>query len=231
MEALILHFAVDQIVNVDGTVSSWVLMGVIVRLALRMGLHRDPSHWPSIRPLHAEMRRRLWISLYQMDFFTSVQVGLARIIKDAQCNALPPMHLANHDLDHDFEFAQMDDSGDSTTKPTPPLFIVQRNGIVKVAAAIYDATEEHPRLSQAALSSFEAQIDASSTALQEAMRQDISSSLAQVKMQWEDKAELSEYFDFSMFGYGDPNEPVIIDPFLIDPDIELDGTALKGYNP
>lgn len=44
IEALILHFAIDQIVNIDGTVSNWVLMGVIVRLALRMGLHRDPSH-------------------------------------------------------------------------------------------------------------------------------------------------------------------------------------------
>ncbi|CAK7236551.1 hypothetical protein SBRCBS47491_009676 [Sporothrix bragantina] len=71
------------ITNMDGTVSSWVLMGVIVRLALRMGLHRDPRHFLSFRPLEAEMRRRLWISLYQMDFFTSVQLGLARIIKDA----------------------------------------------------------------------------------------------------------------------------------------------------
>ena len=68
IEALILHFANDQILNVDGTVSNWVLMGVVVRLALRMGLHRDPSHWPSIQPLQAELRRRLWISLYQMDF-------------------------------------------------------------------------------------------------------------------------------------------------------------------
>lgn len=142
IEALILHFAIDQILNVDGTVANWVLMGVIIRLALRMGLHRDPSHWPSIRPLQAELRRRLWISLYQMDFFTSVQVGLSRIIKDAQCDAQPPSHLASLDLDQDIGTSKL--ATDSDAIPTPPLFIVQRNGIVTVAAAIYDATEEQP---------------------------------------------------------------------------------------
>ncbi|KAL1906973.1 hypothetical protein Sste5344_007269 [Sporothrix stenoceras] len=156
IEALILHFAIDQIVNVDGTVSNWVLMGVIVRLALRMGLHRDPSHWPSIRPLQAELRRRLWISLYQMDFFTSVQVGLSRIIKDAQCDTQPPSHLAGQDLTLDVGAA---DSG-SIAVPTPPLFIVQRNGIIKVAAAIYDATEEQPGPSPEMLSTLSLQLDA-----------------------------------------------------------------------
>lgn len=162
VEALILHFAIDQIVNVDGSISNWVLMGVVVRLALRMGLHRDPSHWPSIRPLQAELRRRLWISLYQMDFFTSVQVGLSRIIKDAQCDTRPPSYLASLDLDQDIGFTQLEATdSDIATNPTPPLFIVQRNGIVKVAAAIYDATEEQPGPSPETLSSLTAQLEAS----------------------------------------------------------------------
>ena len=162
MEALTLHLAIDQIVNVEGTISNWVLMGVIARLALRMGLHRDPSHWPSIRPLHAEMRRRLWISYYQMDFYTSAQLGLARIIKDAQCDTKPPMHLDSPDTDQDFllSFQQANGTGsDRPVAPTPLLFVIQRNSIVQVAAAIYDATEEQSPPSRDVLAAFELQLN------------------------------------------------------------------------
>jgi hypothetical protein len=141
IETLILHFGVDQSVNVDASTGSWILIGVIIRIALRMGLHRDPSHWPHIRPLQAELRRRLWITLYQMDFFTSTQVGLPRIIKDSQCDTRPPAHLLDHDIG--FEHDEIPPER-PLTEPTPLLYIIQRNAIIKVAAEIYDATEAGP---------------------------------------------------------------------------------------
>lgn len=103
IETLTLHFAVDQNMNPDASINNWTLIGVIIRLALRTGLHRDPSHWPNIRPLEAEFRRRLWITLYHMDFFTSTQVGLPRIVKDSQCDVRPPANLIDDDLsfEHD----------------------------------------------------------------------------------------------------------------------------------
>ncbi|KAI5459045.1 fungal-specific transcription factor domain-containing protein [Mariannaea sp. PMI_226] len=138
IEALMLHFAVDQNVNIDTYIGNWVLNGVVVRIAMRMGLHRDPSHWPSIRPLQAEMRRRAWIALYQMDFFTSTQVGLPRIIKDSQCDTQLPTNLFDDDISID------DDKfppGRPLTDYTPLSHIIQRNAIIKIAAEIYDATE------------------------------------------------------------------------------------------
>ena len=98
IETLTLHFAVEQKLRSDTSTESWILIGIVTRLALRMGLHRDPSHWPNIRPLQAELRRRLWMTLYQMDFFTSTQVGLPRIINDSQCDARAPAHYFDHDL-------------------------------------------------------------------------------------------------------------------------------------
>ncbi|KAB8237714.1 fungal specific transcription factor domain-containing protein [Aspergillus alliaceus] len=44
-----------------------------------MGLPHNPSHWPNIRPLEAEFRRRLWITLYYINSFTSTQLGLPHI--------------------------------------------------------------------------------------------------------------------------------------------------------
>ncbi|KAH8660808.1 fungal-specific transcription factor domain-containing protein [Tricladium varicosporioides] len=138
IETLTLHFAVDQNVNHDTYIGNWVLIGVVIRIALRMGLHRDPSHWPNIRPLQAELRRRIWISLYQMDFFTSTQIGLPRIIKDSQCDTRPPAHLFDDDIG--FEHDEIPPQR-PFTDPSTLLYIIQRNTIIKVAAEIYDATE------------------------------------------------------------------------------------------
>lgn len=141
IEALLLHFAVDQNVNVDTYIGNWVLIGVVVRIALRIGLHRDPSHWPNIRPMQAELRRRIWLALYQMDYFTSTQVGLPRIIKDSQCDARLPAHLLDDDIT--FEHNELPPER-PLTDPTPLSFIIHRHSIIKVAAEIYDATDAGP---------------------------------------------------------------------------------------
>ncbi|KAF4954053.1 hypothetical protein FSARC_12266 [Fusarium sarcochroum] len=141
VETLMLHFAVDQEVNVDTYIGNWVLLGVIVRVAMRMGLHRDPSHWPNIRPLQAELRRRIWMALYSMDFFTSTQVGLPRIIKDSQCDARPPSYLLDSDIG--FEHDTLPPERPSTD-PSMLAFNIQRHWVIKVAAEIYDTTEAGP---------------------------------------------------------------------------------------
>ncbi|RTE79295.1 hypothetical protein BHE90_006227 [Fusarium euwallaceae] len=141
IETLTLHFALDQNVNVDTHVGNWVLMGVVIRVAMRMGLHRDPAHWPTIRPLQAELRRRIWMTLYDMDFFTSTQVGLPRIIKDSQCDTNPPAHMLDGDisLEHDETPTER-----PLTEPSSLLYIIQRHRIIKLAAEIYDETEAGP---------------------------------------------------------------------------------------
>jgi hypothetical protein len=55
---------------------SWVIVGMIVRTAFRMGYHRDPSRFPNISPFKAEMRRRLWTMIVQLDLMSSAQMGL-----------------------------------------------------------------------------------------------------------------------------------------------------------
>lgn len=138
IETLMLHFAVDQNINIDVWTGNYLLLGVIIRVAFRIGLHRDPRHWPNLRPLQAEMRRRIWMSLYHMDFFTSTQVGLPRLIKDSLCDTIPPSHLFENDLT--FQHEQLP-SQRPWTSHTPLLGLIQRDGIIKVASEIYDATE------------------------------------------------------------------------------------------
>jgi hypothetical protein len=57
MKTLFLHFAVHHHNVVDAPVSNWVLLGVVARIEMGMGLHRDPSHCPNIRPLASRASR------------------------------------------------------------------------------------------------------------------------------------------------------------------------------
>ncbi|PWY78360.1 hypothetical protein BO70DRAFT_338925 [Aspergillus heteromorphus CBS 117.55] len=153
IETLGLHYVAEQRMGRNTDLGNWILFGVIIRVAFRMGLHRDPSHWPNIRPLEAEYRRRLWTSIYQADFFTSTQVGLPRIIKDSQCDVRLPLNLFDEDLEHD-----PIPPGRPLTESTPLSHIIQRHTIIKLAAEIYDATEVGPP-SPATIAELEAKIE------------------------------------------------------------------------
>lgn len=166
IETLALHFALDQNTNVDTNIENWLLIGIIVRIALRMGLQRDPSHWPNIKPLEAEFRRRLWITLYHMDFFTSVQVGLPRIIKDSQCDAHPPANLLDDDLNREQD--EMPPAR-PLTDPTPLSHIIQRHMIIEIAAEIYDSTEAG-RPSSAVLEELGAKLEKAIASIPEQLR-------------------------------------------------------------
>lgn len=38
----------------------WCLVGLLVRIAVSMGLHRDGTHFPNLSPFEVEIRRRIW---------------------------------------------------------------------------------------------------------------------------------------------------------------------------
>ncbi|KAG8412126.1 hypothetical protein J3458_014320 [Metarhizium acridum] len=60
IEALLHYFVLERMRAGDTQAETWLLMGIILRLAQRMGYHRDPSHFPGITPFQGEMRRRVW---------------------------------------------------------------------------------------------------------------------------------------------------------------------------
>ncbi|CAK7208175.1 hypothetical protein SCUCBS95973_000014 [Sporothrix curviconia] len=84
----------------------WFLMGMIIRLAIRRGYHRDPSKLPSARlsPFAAEMRRRVWVGISQVDALMSFQLGLPSMIPAADCDTALPRNLEYTDLSPDMAF-------------------------------------------------------------------------------------------------------------------------------
>lgn len=99
IESLAFHLHGDYCQAKETDVSVWVLVGVITRLAMRMGYHRDSNNFPNISPFQGEMRRRVWTYVRLADLLLSFQVGLPSIIRAADSDTELPRNLYDDDFD------------------------------------------------------------------------------------------------------------------------------------
>ena len=137
IETLVLYFMIEHFNCEDTQVGTWILLGIIVRIAMRMGYHRDASHYPRISPFHAEMRRRSWAMIVQLDLITSSQVGLPRMIKPWQSDTAEPRNLLDDDFDEDLTELP---TPRPDTDLTPMVYFLMKNKLLSVCAAISDLT-------------------------------------------------------------------------------------------
>ncbi|EZF33320.1 hypothetical protein H109_03636 [Trichophyton interdigitale MR816] len=138
LETMIQYVYVEYIVRADAGKDNWFLLAIQVNLAMRMGYHRDPSHFPGISPLQGEMRRRVWATVLMSDILVSSQMGMARMIADWKCDTAEPRNLNDNDMD------------ENTTELPPPrpetehttaLGIIARRRMLMALGAISDVTD------------------------------------------------------------------------------------------
>ena len=133
LECLILYAA--GLRSNNAFVNVWLMIGLIVRLALRMGYHRDPSHYPAITVFHGEMRRRVWSIISMIDVLISFQLGLPSMVKTIQSDVQPPRNL----LDRDFSsLAQALPASRGVDELTPSSYTRAKLRMVRIFA---DAAE------------------------------------------------------------------------------------------
>jgi hypothetical protein len=99
LEALLHYYAIEQYRSLGDHFGISILVGILVRTAMRMGYHRDPSHYPNISVLHGEMRRRIWSTIIIADIVTASQVGLPKLINESQTDTETPHNLLDEDFD------------------------------------------------------------------------------------------------------------------------------------
>jgi hypothetical protein len=85
----------------DAQIGVSYLLGLTIRLAMRMGYHRDSHHYSMLSAWEGEMRRRLWVLLVQLDTLISFQVGVPRTIQPWQYDTELPANLMDADFDED----------------------------------------------------------------------------------------------------------------------------------
>ncbi|KAI0551228.1 hypothetical protein F4679DRAFT_582703 [Xylaria curta] len=81
----------------------WIHVGSLLRSAFYMGLHRDPSRLPKMSRLDAEVRRRLWNTILELELKTSIDSGGFPSISPDTSDTKAPADLDDMDLMSDDE--------------------------------------------------------------------------------------------------------------------------------
>jgi hypothetical protein len=87
-----------QIFSVGGDLV-WVSMGSVIRMAMQIGLHRDPKHLPAMSLLQAELRRRLWATVLEMAMQSSLDSAMPPIISLDHFDTEAPSNYNDDEID------------------------------------------------------------------------------------------------------------------------------------
>ncbi|KAL6241659.1 hypothetical protein RBB50_011441 [Rhinocladiella similis] len=76
----------------------WSMTGLLIRLAMKLGLHRDPATL-GLPPFSAEMRRRLWWHIATLDVRTAEENDMDPLIYEHMFDTKLPTNINDTDLD------------------------------------------------------------------------------------------------------------------------------------
>lgn len=134
IEALALYMESEFLLSNDDKVHCFLLVGSMVRLAFRMGLHRDPSKTRgSFTPFQAEMRRRMWHVLLQIDLLAGFHLGLPSMTQSVDSDTEYPQNLRDEDFYEDI--SELPPSRPDSD-PAPILYLIAKSRICDAFAKI-----------------------------------------------------------------------------------------------
>ncbi|KAG4442229.1 hypothetical protein IFR05_002278 [Cadophora sp. M221] len=123
IETLVLYVHGEYSSRWDAEVGIWVIIGMIVRLAMRMGYHRDPSKFAGVTPFQGEMRRRAWCFVRQIDTMFSFQLALPSMIRSTDCDAALPRNIFEDEFGPDSKILP---PARPMTEPTPISYMITK---------------------------------------------------------------------------------------------------------
>jgi hypothetical protein len=79
----------------------WMMVGIAIRMAISLGLHRDGSNFANLPPFEIEMRRRVWWALCLFDVRASEDQGTEFTIAVDSFDTKLPLNINNSDIQPD----------------------------------------------------------------------------------------------------------------------------------
>lgn len=134
IEAFLLYMEMEFASSKHDQVNCYILVGVAVRLSLRMGLHRDASKVSGdISVFKAEIRRRLWHFLFQIDLLASFHIGLPGMVQVIESDTEYPRNLRDEDFN---ENSTELPAGRPESEMTPVSYMLCKGRICRVFGQI-----------------------------------------------------------------------------------------------
>ncbi|OTB04516.1 hypothetical protein M426DRAFT_151853 [Hypoxylon sp. CI-4A] len=93
----------------------WVLSGTLLRAAISMGLHKDPTRLPKVTTFTAEMRRRLWNTIIELSLQYSLISGGPPLITLDMFDTHPPGNYDDEQITTEDAAAKPDETYTQTS--------------------------------------------------------------------------------------------------------------------
>ncbi|ETS77139.1 hypothetical protein PFICI_11013 [Pestalotiopsis fici W106-1] len=99
VQAMLLYVESEFMTAPQSQINCYLLCATLIRIMLKMGLHRDPDKLPNISPYDGEMRRRCWNLATQIDLLVAFHLGLPAMIHGIESDTDLPRNLIDSDFD------------------------------------------------------------------------------------------------------------------------------------
>ncbi|ENH69452.1 hypothetical protein FOC1_g10011805 [Fusarium oxysporum f. sp. cubense race 1] len=83
--------------------SLWTSSGALVRWAMAAGYHREVVSAARIPPFCREMRRRLWVTIVELDLQASIERGMPPSVRIGDFNVKPPLNVDDESLEESIQ--------------------------------------------------------------------------------------------------------------------------------
>ncbi|CAH0044599.1 unnamed protein product [Clonostachys solani] len=137
VEAMIMYMLCEHIWLGEYRFRASLILSLTIRLAMRAGYHRDPSHYSQISIFEGEVRRRSWSYLVQLDILFASYLGLPRHISDRRTDTALPSNIADEDLQLDITSLP---PLRNPEEPSAISFLNYREQLCKILGQITDCT-------------------------------------------------------------------------------------------
>ncbi|RFU27134.1 hypothetical protein B7463_g9207, partial [Scytalidium lignicola] len=101
VDTIVLYVTSEWMTTPDANLETSMVLGLAIRLAMRMGIHRDSKWQPQITPWQGEMRRRLWAVLQGTDIQYSFHLSIPPNIRPSDCDCALPRNIYNDEFGKD----------------------------------------------------------------------------------------------------------------------------------
>lgn len=107
----------------------WMMTGLLIRMGVALGLHRDGARFEHLTPYEIEMRRRVWCALCMLDVRASEDQGTDYTIAPGSFDTKIPLNI--NDADIEPETIQTPTAREGVTDMTFPLVSFEMSEVTR----------------------------------------------------------------------------------------------------
>lgn len=86
---------------------AWIETGSLIKLAMSAGYHREPdTQYAKISGFNREMRRRLWVTMVELDLQASLDRGMPPTVQQDDFDSIMPLNYNDEDISEEGELPQ-----------------------------------------------------------------------------------------------------------------------------